>query len=73
MQTAGKTGSPPVVLNPQFVETLMGFTLGWTDCGASATPSSQAQAEYAFKLLAGRIVSIPVNYAPECIAEEAGL
>lgn len=28
----GETGSPPVVLNPQFVETLMGFPRGWTDC-----------------------------------------
>lgn len=40
MQMAGENGSQPVVLNPLFVETLMGFPLGWTDCGASAMPSS---------------------------------
>ena len=28
-------------LNPTFVEWLMGFPLGWTDCGVSATPSSR--------------------------------
>jgi hypothetical protein len=28
-------------LNPPWVEWLMGFPLGWTDCGASATPSSR--------------------------------
>jgi len=28
-------------LNPTWVEWLMGFPLGWTDCGASATPSSR--------------------------------
>jgi hypothetical protein len=26
-------------LNPQFVEWLMGFPIGWTDCDASETPS----------------------------------
>ena len=26
-------------LNPTWVEWLMGFPLGWTDCGASETPS----------------------------------
>jgi hypothetical protein len=26
--------------NPQFVEWLMGFPLGWTDCAVSETPSS---------------------------------
>jgi hypothetical protein len=26
-------------LNPTWVEWLMGFPLGWTDCGPSATPS----------------------------------
>jgi hypothetical protein len=26
-------------LNPTWVEWLMGFPLGWTDCGVSATPS----------------------------------
>jgi hypothetical protein len=26
-------------LNPTWVEWLMGFPLGWTDCDASATPS----------------------------------
>jgi hypothetical protein len=28
-------------LNPQWVEWLMGFPDGWTDLGASATPSSR--------------------------------
>lgn len=37
-QTKSKDG---MVLNPQFVETLMGFPPGWTDCDASVTPSSQ--------------------------------
>lgn len=29
-------------LNPRFVEWLMGMPLGWTDCGASVTPSFQS-------------------------------
>ena len=28
-------------LNPTWVEWLMGYPLGWTDCGDSATPSSR--------------------------------
>ena len=28
-------------LNPTWVEWLMGFPLGWTDCEVSATPSSR--------------------------------
>ena len=28
-------------MNPTWVEWLMGFPLGWTDCGGSATPSSR--------------------------------
>jgi len=28
------------VLNPEWVEWLMGFPAGWTDCGDSVTPSS---------------------------------
>ena len=28
-------------LNPPWVEWLMGFPIGWTDCGRSATPSSR--------------------------------
>jgi hypothetical protein len=30
-------------LNPQFVETMMGLPIGWTDCASSATESSQPQ------------------------------
>jgi hypothetical protein len=33
---AGETGGS---LNPKWVEWLMGFPIGWTDCGASETPS----------------------------------
>jgi DNA (cytosine-5)-methyltransferase 1 len=28
-------------LNPEFVEWLMGYAIGWTDCEPSATPSSR--------------------------------
>jgi hypothetical protein len=35
----GHEPSPPVVLNPVFVEWLMGLPLAWTDCTPSATPS----------------------------------
>jgi hypothetical protein len=31
MQKAGDDGSPRAVLNPRFVEALMGFAIGWTD------------------------------------------
>lgn len=37
----GSDGSPPAVLSPQFVETLMGFAIGWTDFEPSATPLSR--------------------------------
>ena len=30
-------------LNPQFVETMMGLPIGWTDCASSATESSHPQ------------------------------
>jgi hypothetical protein len=30
-------------LNPQFVETMMGLPIGWTDCASLATESSQPQ------------------------------
>ena len=40
MLTDGDPSSTPSrVLNPQFVEMLMGFPPGWTDCTASETPS----------------------------------
>jgi len=35
----GPSTSTQVVLNPPFVEALMGFPIGWTDLGLSATPS----------------------------------
>jgi hypothetical protein len=34
------SGGPSGQLNPTWVEWLMGFPPGWTDCGASVTPSS---------------------------------
>jgi hypothetical protein len=37
----GKTAATGGALNPTWVEWLMGFPLGWTDCGASATRSSR--------------------------------
>ncbi|MCR4340924.1 MAG: hypothetical protein NUW01_13675, partial [Gemmatimonadaceae bacterium] len=41
-ETAGPSGSPnpgTPGLNPRFVESLMGWPLGWTDCGRAATES----------------------------------
>lgn len=35
------TSSDTRVLNPRFVEALMGFPTGWTDCALSETPSSR--------------------------------
>lgn len=50
---AGSDGSPRAVLNPQFVETLMGYPVGWTDptrslseptaSDASGTPLSRSR------------------------------
>lgn len=37
---AGPSGSQRAVLNPAFVEALMGFPIGFTDSAPSATPSS---------------------------------
>ena len=39
----GGDGSETVVLNPPFVEALMGLPIGWTDFGLSATVSSQSK------------------------------
>lgn len=36
----GEDSSMQAVLFPPFVEALMGYPLGWTVCGPSATPSS---------------------------------
>jgi hypothetical protein len=36
----GKDTSLQAVLSPLFVEALMGYPTGWTDCALSATPSS---------------------------------
>ena len=33
-------GSRPALLNPDWVEALMGLPAGWTDCASSATESS---------------------------------
>ncbi len=33
------------LLNPTWVEWLMGFPLGWTDCDASATPSCRKSSQ----------------------------
>ena len=38
---AGDDGLGPVVLNPEFVEALMGLPIGWTAYACSATGSSQ--------------------------------
>jgi hypothetical protein len=35
-EKAGRAGSPPVVLNPRFVEALMGLPVGWVDPSSSA-------------------------------------
>lgn len=43
MRRAGELGLTRMVLNPQFVETLMGFRIGWTACAASATPSCHSR------------------------------
>lgn len=40
MRKAGEDGSPRAVLNPRFVEALMGFPPGWTSFAPSETPSS---------------------------------
>lgn len=48
IETAGDDGSRSAVLNPCFVEALMGFPPSWTvptDCAASATPSSPSKRE----------------------------
>lgn len=39
-ENGGKAG---MALNPQFVEILMGFPIGWTDCAALETPSSRSK------------------------------
>lgn len=48
--TDGSAGSTPAVLNPLFVETLMGLPIGWTGYGLSATAWSryrqQLRSEY---------------------------
>jgi len=36
----GKTTSEKVALNPQFVETIMGLEIGWTDYASSVTESA---------------------------------
>lgn len=36
--TGGRDTSQPAVLNPSFVEALMGFPIGWTVCVVSETP-----------------------------------
>jgi hypothetical protein len=36
----GEDTSMQAVLSPRFVEALMGYRLGWTDCAPSETPSS---------------------------------
>lgn len=38
IEKVGGDTSQRVVLNPSFVEALMGFPIGWTVCAASATP-----------------------------------
>lgn len=43
MQVAGETTSQRAVLNPRFVEALMGLPIGWTVCGVSATPSCRSK------------------------------
>lgn len=37
--TPGGTSPAPMVLNPRFVEWLMGWPIGWTDCTRPATAS----------------------------------
>lgn len=38
----GRSGSVPAVLNPRFVETLMGLPVGWSDCTPLETGSFQS-------------------------------
>lgn len=40
-EAVGEPGSSAAVLNPSFVEALMGFPIGWTDCAPLETPSSR--------------------------------
>lgn len=47
-QSGRLDGTPPrgrstVALNPEFVETLMGLPIGWTDCGFSETESYRSK------------------------------
>jgi hypothetical protein len=42
MKQRGESGSAAGLISPEWVELLMGWPLGWTDCAASATDRFQA-------------------------------
>jgi DNA (cytosine-5)-methyltransferase 1 len=53
------TSSDTRVLNPRFVEALMGFPLGWTDCALSETPSSRSRRQQLSEFLLSATASMP--------------
>jgi DNA (cytosine-5)-methyltransferase 1 len=53
------TSSDGRVLNPRFVEALMGFPVGWTDCALSETPSSRNRRQQLSAFLLSATASMP--------------
>jgi len=59
-QAPRATGKPGAVLNPQYVELMMGLPIGWTDCEHSVTPSCQSW-RLAHSQLLWELSLIPAN------------